>query len=295
LSADPAGTVDGLNLYRMVRNNPLTLRDPDGRMPKHPAEIRLSENLAEILKRAEAQIEGAINALKPKGILGKKIPEKSLTLVQDFMGNSKKETIIELNATFNEMKKGLSRFSVKDFNVAEELVESGDNTTAYIRAPEILKFQKGGRASIYISYMSVGRWHLENIANTVVHEVSHLTSKSEDYQYGQLTKVKGQFDAALLYPLLNYAESSQNRAIKNAESLARLAELLHYSCSNNEEHILLINKYFESKKASDISARGVIAYHRLSQGDSPRISTPDMSRRNQNDTRLRKIGNHLVI
>nr|4IGL_B Chain B, YenC2 [Yersinia entomophaga]4IGL_D Chain D, YenC2 [Yersinia entomophaga] len=30
LSADPAGTVDGLNLYRMVRNNPLRLTDPDG-------------------------------------------------------------------------------------------------------------------------------------------------------------------------------------------------------------------------------------------------------------------------
>ncbi|MEQ5225928.1 RHS repeat-associated core domain-containing protein, partial [Proteus cibi] len=34
LSADPAGTVDGLNLYRMVRNNPVTLYDPDGRKPK---------------------------------------------------------------------------------------------------------------------------------------------------------------------------------------------------------------------------------------------------------------------
>ncbi|MBG2877657.1 RHS repeat-associated core domain-containing protein, partial [Proteus alimentorum] len=33
LSADPAGTVDGLNLYRMVRNNPVTLQDPDGRAP----------------------------------------------------------------------------------------------------------------------------------------------------------------------------------------------------------------------------------------------------------------------
>ncbi|HGN0025250.1 TPA: RHS repeat-associated core domain-containing protein [Proteus mirabilis] len=36
LSADPAGTVDGLNLYRMVRNNPVTLRDPDGRAPSKP-------------------------------------------------------------------------------------------------------------------------------------------------------------------------------------------------------------------------------------------------------------------
>uniref|UniRef100_A8G8Q0 YD repeat protein n=1 Tax=Serratia proteamaculans (strain 568) TaxID=399741 RepID=A8G8Q0_SERP5 len=30
LSADPAGTVDGLNLFRMVRNNPVTLKDNDG-------------------------------------------------------------------------------------------------------------------------------------------------------------------------------------------------------------------------------------------------------------------------
>lgn len=33
LSADPAGTVDGLNLFRMVRNNPVTMLDPDGLRP----------------------------------------------------------------------------------------------------------------------------------------------------------------------------------------------------------------------------------------------------------------------
>ncbi|WP_261278620.1 RHS repeat-associated core domain-containing protein [Serratia quinivorans] len=33
LSADPAGTVDGLNLYRMVRNNPATFRDALGLNP----------------------------------------------------------------------------------------------------------------------------------------------------------------------------------------------------------------------------------------------------------------------
>ncbi|QHG64238.1 RHS repeat-associated core domain-containing protein [Pseudomonas putida] len=31
LSVDPAGAVDGLNLYHMVQNNPLSLQDPDGR------------------------------------------------------------------------------------------------------------------------------------------------------------------------------------------------------------------------------------------------------------------------
>ncbi len=33
LSADPGGLIDGINLYRFCRNNPLTLRDEDGRMP----------------------------------------------------------------------------------------------------------------------------------------------------------------------------------------------------------------------------------------------------------------------
>jgi len=34
LSADPAGTVDGLNLFRMVRNNPVTLKDDEGLAPE---------------------------------------------------------------------------------------------------------------------------------------------------------------------------------------------------------------------------------------------------------------------
>lgn len=34
LSADPAGIVDGLNLYRMDRNSPVTLKDSDGRDPE---------------------------------------------------------------------------------------------------------------------------------------------------------------------------------------------------------------------------------------------------------------------
>ncbi|PFN47088.1 RHS repeat-associated core domain-containing protein [Bacillus thuringiensis] len=33
LNADPAGMIDGLNLYRMVRNNPVKLVDPDGNAP----------------------------------------------------------------------------------------------------------------------------------------------------------------------------------------------------------------------------------------------------------------------
>lgn len=41
LNPDPAGTVDGLNVLRMVRNNPITLSDEDGRMPHAAARAAL--------------------------------------------------------------------------------------------------------------------------------------------------------------------------------------------------------------------------------------------------------------
>ncbi|MCW7762309.1 RHS repeat protein [Photorhabdus luminescens] len=48
LSADPAGTVDGLNLYRMVRNNPVSLQDENGLAPergKYTKEVNFLDEL----------------------------------------------------------------------------------------------------------------------------------------------------------------------------------------------------------------------------------------------------------
>lgn len=60
LSADPAGTVDGLNLYRMVRNNPITLSDPDGLSPVG-SEARLKQIARDLfvenIRRAGLHIE----------------------------------------------------------------------------------------------------------------------------------------------------------------------------------------------------------------------------------------------
>lgn len=47
LSADPAGAVDGLNLFRMVRNNPETLRDDNGLAPTKDDE---KDNIMELKK-----------------------------------------------------------------------------------------------------------------------------------------------------------------------------------------------------------------------------------------------------
>lgn len=54
LSADPAGTIDGLNLYRMVRNNPVTLRDSDGRAPEKTVYVYAPFVTPDLLEQSDA-------------------------------------------------------------------------------------------------------------------------------------------------------------------------------------------------------------------------------------------------
>lgn len=47
ISADPSGEIDGLNLFRMVRNNPLRFIDNDGRMPTALTDAEFKESKPE--------------------------------------------------------------------------------------------------------------------------------------------------------------------------------------------------------------------------------------------------------
>ncbi|WP_277950700.1 RHS repeat-associated core domain-containing protein, partial [Pantoea agglomerans] len=50
LSSDPAGTVDGLNTFSYVGNNPTSSIDIDGRMLKRVASFRSSESVSQVVK-----------------------------------------------------------------------------------------------------------------------------------------------------------------------------------------------------------------------------------------------------
>lgn len=56
LSADPAGTVDGLNLFRMCRNNPVTFEDPDGQQPQLPEGIRVENISPDFIKDNDSYV-----------------------------------------------------------------------------------------------------------------------------------------------------------------------------------------------------------------------------------------------
>ncbi|WP_256357709.1 RHS repeat domain-containing protein [Pseudomonas sp. PDM28] len=60
INPDPAGSIDGLNFYRMVRNNPVVLHDPDGLSP----EGDLSREMWKLESFQEAYKEDPARALK---------------------------------------------------------------------------------------------------------------------------------------------------------------------------------------------------------------------------------------
>ncbi|AHL35810.1 toxin [Pseudomonas brassicacearum] len=58
INPDPAGEVDGLNLYRMVRNNPLTFFDTDGLAPQPEGKPKDESNVSRIRQAFESSKSG---------------------------------------------------------------------------------------------------------------------------------------------------------------------------------------------------------------------------------------------
>ncbi len=110
LSADPAGTVDGLNLYRMVKNNPVRFFDPDGHHPQAREAIRrqvseefILDSHMEAIEQASLKSKAAVSfraagaatlvalakgaAAKGHDILEKTIKEKSIQNAYALSGN----------------------------------------------------------------------------------------------------------------------------------------------------------------------------------------------------------------
>ena len=131
LSADPAGTVDGLNLFRMVRNNPVTLVDEKGMSPTKKGSIYapfaskdmvdqiLGVNLNRAKKgKAAYPVVAARNTFTPLSGFAK---EKYKKLYNDVTSwhNLISETMQRSGITREEL---ISQFGVEQFTMAESNV-----------------------------------------------------------------------------------------------------------------------------------------------------------------------------
>ncbi|NRD30253.1 RHS repeat protein [Shewanella sp. DC2-4] len=88
LSSDPAGTVDGLNLFRMVRNNPVTMQDIDGLAPG--PSISIADRIRQLNLRDQAK-ESSPSQSRPV-FMEEKLPTPSVS-TKEFSLVAEEETV----------------------------------------------------------------------------------------------------------------------------------------------------------------------------------------------------------
>lgn len=255
LSSDPAGTMDGLNLFRMVLNNPLRFFDTNGLAP------------------TEEKSQQAIGRTYIKE--AKYLAAEQLSAAEKFLNNtSNNDVALDIYKTFfgqhmGEEKLGIWKTQIK--NVSEGInrldtkrnvryspmktTASGEKSGTVAAEADMQAFQRGEK--IYInSYTDV----LENVkknetlgvdhlAHILIHEMSHLRLDTEDMAYIGVAKNEGYHDLNAMLALLEPEKLQTGRgepeetikqrrargsldAVRNADSFTTATRYLAYTAKN---------------------------------------------------------------
>ncbi|MBF6026389.1 RHS repeat protein [Pseudomonas sp. P115] len=104
LNSDPAGPIDGLNLYRMVRNNPVTLNDPDGLSPTGDLVRKVRES-KEFLQEFKENPAKALRSME-KTLLESGYPSAQVTEALARVSARLKEDVSDVTARTGAMSLG---------------------------------------------------------------------------------------------------------------------------------------------------------------------------------------------
>lgn len=257
LSADPAGTMDGLNLFRMVRNNPLRFFDTNGLAPDDVKSqqaigrtyIKEAKYLAaEQLSAAEKFLNNASNN------------DVALDIYKTFFGQHMGEEKLGIWKTqIKSVSEGINKLDTKR-NVRYsplKITASGETSETVAAEADVTAFQHGEK--IYMNAYThvlekvkknetLGVDHLTHI---LIHEMSHLRLNTEDMAYIGVMKHKGHHNLDAMLALLEPAKlpagkgereetSLQQRtrgsldALKNADSFTTATRYLAYTAKNTD-------------------------------------------------------------
>ncbi|MBA5809787.1 RHS repeat protein [Morganella morganii] len=255
LSADPAGTMDGLNLFRMVRNNPLRFFDTNGLAP------------------TEEKSQQAIGRTYIKE--AKYLAAEQLSAAEKFLNNtSNNDVALDIYKTFfgqhmGEEKLGIWKTQIK--NVSEGInkldtkrnvrysplktTASGEKSGTVAAEANMQAFQRGEK--IYInSYTDVlekvkknETLGVDHLAHILIHEMSHLRLDTEDMAYIGVAKNEGYHDLNAMLALLEPEKLQAGRgepeetikqrrargsldAVRNADSFTTATRYLAYTAKN---------------------------------------------------------------
>lgn len=202
LSSDPAGTVDGLNLYRMVRNNPVGLMDEDGLVPINNynmishgydklIDIGKRQNIKHFTQAKRIVTDSYLDANSIMKAAIEKLNDNSpdtAKILEGFFGvlspSEKSKLFISLNEIFNNINTSISELKSLGGKAVGFFEGTGD------RSPIAFVTRRGrektAKAHIFLSTDQFLTLTATRKSHIIIHEASHLHG-SEDYFYTYLT------------------------------------------------------------------------------------------------------------
>ncbi|EJK6270319.1 type IV secretion protein Rhs [Salmonella enterica] len=314
-AADPGQEIDGLNLYRMVRNNPLTLTDESGLAPggnsaqPSASEERFKSLVPTLINIVRAQISDARQALEgnarvvpqnsgwaylqnvwerwnplnnnPSSSTNKpnEINNETRSLIKDYMGNDSKETIKILKDALEKMDQAAAALNENSFRNINEDPYTPKNAAACVGSNEHILYDTTKNISIYINYEETGKRHLYDIATVIIHEMTHLVLKTKDYCNSQTVPFPGQFDGKSTKKLRQYANQPNNTPLTGADNIANLISLLYYSQAGDTQTKSLYTRYKQSLSKSGWQESLLDFSGAMPEVSWPRVNSAEIQRR----------------
>ncbi|AEX54596.1 hypothetical protein GRAQ_04477 [Rahnella aquatilis CIP 78.65 = ATCC 33071] len=250
----------------------------------HPAEERLKRLLPFIITTAKQQVNVALEALERR-----KLSDDTRKILKELLNEDDSATVKKLTHSLNKIRRRMTSLAPEHFDLAEELYEAGGDTIGYVKATDAKDFKKGtNKKYIALSYIHTGRMHVDDIAATVIHELSHLILNTEDHAYSicMSKQASGLFTPWSVKELHSYARGKNSNPLNNAETLSRIVLLIYFSVSKLAAYKKAYALYWES------GDNKILAFHRMEPGQNPRISSPVLARKSN---KLRIVNGHVVI
>jgi insecticidal toxin complex protein TccC len=195
LSADPAGTVDGLNLFRMVRNNPVVMHDPDGKgahSTKQGVNSETEKNVFEQLERARTRASermvSAINVLENYLAPGAKGNDPVTPVINMFFGEGS-DTHEFREKWLGDIKNLHSHINhALDININVRIIKSHNQPTPFFVYPELFESNRQSKYAVLVkkTWEEIGvntKLSADTQAIVFAHEMSHLVLKTKDFGY----------------------------------------------------------------------------------------------------------------
>ncbi|TDB57276.1 RHS repeat-associated core domain-containing protein [Photorhabdus khanii] len=255
LSADPAGTVDGLNLYQMVRNNPIRYQDESGTNAHDKAQAAFKEGK----KIAINQLKTASSFLK-----NSKNNESALEIYKIFFGSHQEvDQLPQWKKRIDNVMHGLDKLkTTKHINYQKD--KSGSSST--VADLDVEEYEKRSeRKNAYVNVYSDALKRVyedpllgsEHVAHIAIHELSHGVLHTQDHKYIGVLSHPGSHDLtdllSILMPPANEQDKTEKqrratgsrKALENADSFTLSVRYLYYTAQDPNFLLSLRKEYQE--------------------------------------------------